>query len=93
MIALRYGTVPLVRTTGGLKDSVFDTTGNTTGNGFRFDTYNAEDLYDALERALAAYADTDAWDALVQRAMASDNTWDRSANAYIRMYRALMKSE
>lgn len=93
MIALRYGTIPLVRTTGGLKDSVFDTTNNTEGNGFRFDTYNAEDLYDALERALAAYADKDAWDDLVQRAMASDNSWDRSANTYIRMYRALIKGE
>lgn len=92
MIALRYGTIPMVRATGGLKDSVFDADGDE-GNGFRFNSYNSDDLYSAMCRALALYDDKTAWNALVQRAMASDNSWDHSANTYIRLYRNLMKNE
>lgn len=89
MIALRYGTVPVVRATGGLKDSVFDADGEN-GNGYRFDTYNADDLYGSLCRALACYGDRPRWDALVQRAMASDNSWNNSAGAYMRLYRKML---
>lgn len=92
MIALRYGTVPIVRATGGLKDSVFDADGEN-GNGYRFDSYNADDMYASICRALACYGDRPRWDALVQRAMASDNSWSSSAGAYMRLYRKMLTGE
>ena len=75
MIALRYGTIPVVRATGGLKDSIRD----------------SGDVLYAIHRALEGYAQTDGWKILVDRAMRSDNSWGRSANEYIRMYRELLK--
>ncbi len=88
MLAMRYGTIPIVRETGGLRDSVTDD-GNQDGNGFTFKTYNAHDMLDACTRAKACYDDADAWKALVYRAMTSDYSWSTSADAYIEMYKAL----
>ena len=90
MIALRYGTVPIVRETGGLKDSITDS-GDGEGNGFTFKTYNAHDMLDALRRAIWAYNDKDYWKTLVIRAMECDFSWGRSANEYIRLYKQLLK--
>ena len=90
MIALRYGTVPIVRETGGLRDSIHDS-GDGEGNGFTFSTYNAEDLYHAIRRALEGFAGKEGWRILMRRAMACDNSWGRSANEYIRLYRAMLK--
>jgi starch synthase len=88
MYALRYGTVPIVRATGGLVDTVepFDpATGR--GTGFRFETADGTGLMWAVDRALAAYADGTAWRALQQGGMARDFSWDRSAEAYVALYR------
>ena len=90
MMALRYGTVPIVRETGGLKDSVTDM-GDGQGNGITFKTYDAYDMLDAIWRAYAAYEDKEKWDNLRKRAMECDNSWGKSANEYIRLFKELMK--
>ena len=90
MIALRYGTIPVVRETGGLKDTIRDS-GDGEGNGFTFQTYNSDDMLYALHRALEGFANREGWSILVRRAMECDNSWGRSANAYIRLYRELLK--
>lgn len=89
MVALRYGTVPIVRETGGLRDSITDS-GDGQGNGFTFKTYNAHDMLGAINRALGAYWNHDYWQTLVDRAMKCDFSWGRSANEYIRMYKQVL---
>ena len=91
MVACRYGTVPVVRETGGLKDSIRDC-GDGEGMGFTFKTYNANDMLYAVRRALGAYANKADWPILVDRCMRTDFSWGRSANEYIRLYRSLVKS-
>jgi starch synthase len=88
MVALRYGTIPVVRETGGLKDSVTDC-GDGKGNGFTFKSYFAADMLAALRRAEEKFRDTEAWTALVERALNCDNSWANSAIEYIRMYKGL----
>lgn len=90
MIALRYGTIPVVRETGGLKDSIQDS-GDGQGNGFTFQTYNSGDMKYAVERALKGYEDKQGWAILMKRAMECDNSWGHSANEYIHLYRTLLK--
>ena len=93
MIALRYGAIPVVRETGGLKDTIQDS-GLGEGNGFTFADYNADDLLHAIRRALQGYADEAGWQMLMRRAMACDFGWGRSASAYIKLYKGLLsKSE
>ncbi len=89
MVALRYGTVPIVRETGGLKDTITDS-GDGKGNGFTFKSYDAYDMLDAIRRSLAAYADKAGWQKLVERALKCDNSWGRSAKEYIKLYEELM---
>lgn len=88
MVALRYGTIPIVRETGGLNDTVSDS-GDGEGNGFTFKSYNAHDMENTVWRAIAGYKDKDGWDILRRRAMQCDNSWGVSANAYIRLYREI----
>ena len=88
MVALRYGTIPIVRETGGLKDTIQDS-GDGEGNGFTFATYNAHDMLEAVWRALAGYADAQGWKTLVLRAMNCDNSWKRSAGEYLKIYKEL----
>ena len=91
MIALRYGTIPVVRETGGLKDSITDS-GDGQGNGFTFKTYNTGDMLHSLHRAIYAYnSDKEGWGVLMDRAMGCDNSWGRSANEYIRLYKQILK--
>lgn len=90
MIALRYGSIPIVRETGGLRDSITDS-GDGEGNGFTFKSYNAQDMLYSIKRALAGYADKEGWPILIKRAMETDNSWGKSANSYIRMYKSLLK--
>ena len=90
MVACRYGAVPVVRETGGLKDSIQDC-GDGFGNGFTFKTYNANDMLYAVRRALGAYANKNDWPILVERALRSDFSWGRSANEYMKLYRELLK--
>ena len=90
MVACRYGTVPIIRETGGLRDSITDS-GDGHGNGFTFKTYNAHDMLGAIRRGLDAYWDKAHWDELVVRAMECDFSWGKSANEYIRMYKQILK--
>ena len=89
MVALRYGTVPIVRETGGLRDSITDS-GDGAGNGFTFKTYNAHDMLGAIRRGLDAYANAEYWDTLVERAIECDYSWGKSAGEYIKMYKQVM---
>ena len=90
MVACRYGTIPVVRETGGLKDSITDC-GDGEGMGFTFKTYNANDMLYAIRRSLGAYANKHDWPILMDRAMRTDFSWGRSANEYIKLYRSLVK--
>ena len=90
MVALRYGTLPIVRETGGLKDSITDC-GDGEGNGFTFKTYDAYDMLGAIYRGVEAFGDKDNWQILVKRALECDMSWGKSANEYIKMYKALLK--
>ena len=90
MVAARYGTLPVVRETGGLKDSIIDC-GEEGGFGFTFKTYNADDMLAAIDRALGAYANKPDLKLLRERCMTEDFTWGRSANTYIRMYKEMLK--
>ena len=90
MVALRYGTVPIVRETGGLRDSITDS-GDGEGNGFTFKTYNAHDMLGAIRRGLDAYYNKEYWDSLVIRALECDFSWGKSANEYIKMYKEILK--
>lgn len=88
MIALRYGTIPIVRETGGLKDTVIDA-GTGNGNGFTFSSYNAHDMLGACLRAKGLYENKELWDKLIVHAMKCDNSWANAANNYVYMYEEL----
>ncbi len=87
LIALRYGSVPVVRATGGLADTVEDVDpSNDAGDGFVFRRYDAIDFFGAVARALELYRIPDAWTRIIQRGMSRDSSWDTSAAAYERLY-------
>ncbi len=90
MVALRYGTVPIVRETGGLHDSVTDS-GDGVGNGFTFASYNAHDMLMACLRAKEGYYNAKGWEKLVMRAMKCDFSWSASARVYIDMYKEVLQ--
>ncbi len=87
MIAMRYGSVPIVRRTGGLADTIFE-----GQNGFVFDRIAAMDLLAAIVRAHESYAESTRWQALVTAGMSQDLTWTQSAAAYEQMYRDAIKT-
>lgn len=91
LIALRYGTVPIVRETGGLRDTVLSYNEYTDeGNGFSFFNYNAHDMLHTVERALEYYHHhKDVWQKLQQRGMSGDYSWTNSAGKYLAMYQRL----
>ena len=88
IIAMRYGTLPIVRETGGLKDTVIpynEFTGE--GTGFSFSNFNGDEMGDAVFRAARLFWDNrDAWDQLVTQAMSQDFSWTRSADKYLDLY-------
>jgi starch synthase len=94
MYSLRYGTVPVVHGVGGLIDTVRDyLPGRRTSTGFVFRDYTTSALLAALERALAVFQNREAWRALQTAGMRVDNSWDRSAREYVKMYeRALARA-
>jgi starch synthase len=87
MYSMRYGTVPVVRATGGLEDTVTDYNEATgAGTGFKFEEYTAAALLDALERARTAFANPRLWKKLQLAGMRQDFSWDRSAREYVKLY-------
>ncbi len=92
MLAMRYGAVPIVRETGGLKDSVPPFIESTkTGDGFTFNSYNAHDMLGAIQRAVDVFRRPEAWTEVVKNAMAADYGWERSAKTYISLYEDLLQ--
>ena len=91
MIAMRYGTVPIVRETGGLKDTVRPyESWRDAGNGFTFSNYNAGDMLYVIRSAVSLYRDSpDAFARLWKRAMEEDFSWGRSAGQYLRIYESV----
>ncbi|MDU2199281.1 MAG: glycosyltransferase, partial [Peptostreptococcaceae bacterium] len=91
MLAMRYGTLPIVRETGGLKDTVEPYNQYTgDGNGFSFANYNAHEMLYCIQRALKVYKDKDMWYRLVENAMHTDNSWKKSAQKYIEAYQGIL---
>lgn len=91
MVALRYGTIPIVRETGGLNDTIKDSH-DGFGNGFTFKNYNAHDMKYTVMRALEGYKHKDGWSILRERAMKCDNSWKTSANAYLGLYKEIVEN-
>ncbi len=91
LYAMRYGTVPVVRNTGGLRDTVVDCDASLgTGTGFVFDELTPDAFYGAIARGLSAYAQTDRFASLRRRVMRLDHAWDRAARRYAAIYRELI---
>lgn len=85
MIACRYGTVPVVRETGGLNDSIKSYSGNE-GNGFTFHDYNAHDMLYTLNQAIRTYKNPNTWADVRNKAMTSDFSWNSQAKKYVELY-------
>lgn len=85
LYGLRYGTIPIVRSTGGLADTVVDND-QGKGTGFRFTEYSAGAMMAAIEKALIAYSDQTRWRSLMIRAMSQDWSWRKSAGKYMELY-------
>ena len=91
LIAMRYGTIPVARATGGLVDTIIPYNKSTQeGNGFLFPDYNAHDMMYTLKKALTLFRDFNSWKALMQNAMNTDYSWARSAKEYKALYERLI---
>ncbi len=90
MYSLRYGTIPVVRATGGLDDTIqeYDSV-QGTGNGFKFKEYSSSALISSLQKAISVYRQKGRWRKLIHRAMANDFSWEKSAREYLRLYQRL----
>lgn len=86
--SLRYGTIPIVRATGGLDDTIEDVQGGN-GTGFKFKNYTAPDMMKAIQRALSVFKDQSTWRKLMKSGMAKDFSWEASAKKYVQLYRSL----
>ena len=89
MIASRYGTVAIVRETGGLRDSI--TPYGAGGNGFTFSNYDAYDMLYVINEALGVYRMKDEWARLMKKAMETDFSWSTSAKYYEGLYLGMLK--
>jgi starch synthase len=90
MYSLKYGTVPIVRNTGGLSDTVINYD-QPKGNGFLFDEYSPKELLKAVKKALEVYEDKNKWYTLIRNGMSLDFSWKISAKKYMDMYKDLCK--
>jgi starch synthase len=89
--SLKYGTIPVVRATGGLDDTI-DEQANGGGNGFKFWGYSPSALLDAVQRALGTFRNKDEWKQMMQRGMAQDFSWDKPASEYVRVYERVIQN-
>jgi starch synthase len=90
MIAMRYGTVPVVREVGGLIDTVTDADADGGGNGFTFLTYDTQGMLWSLRRAIERYSNAKAWNKILLRGMEGDFSWNRPAALYRNLYRSVL---
>ncbi|WP_066889022.1 glycogen synthase GlgA [Clostridium nigeriense] len=87
LIALRYGSIPIVRETGGLKDTITPYNEyDESGNGFSFRNYSSEELLMISRYAINIFKDKNRWNKIIKSAMSSDNSWEKSAKEYMRVY-------
>jgi starch synthase len=92
LYALKYGTVPVVRATGGLNDTIEQFDEKTkAGNGFKFKYYTSDDLVEAIKCAVEIYKNKKLWKKLMSNGMALDFSWDKSAEDYINIYKTIDK--
>lgn len=92
MIAMRYGAIPVVRETGGLKDTVVPFNRFTgKGTGFSFMNYNAHELLFTIKDALYYYKNKEQWQKMVQQAMQADHSWEESATQYVKLYEHVLE--
>jgi len=92
MYAMRYGTAPVVRATGGLRDTVAEFNPATgAGTGFVFDAYAAEPLVSAISRAVETYRKPQLWQRLAANCFAQDFSWERAARNYLTWFEALRR--
>jgi starch synthase len=90
MIAMRYGSVPVARRTGGLADTITDAR-SSEGTGFLFEAFDPAALDEALARAFAAFSAASVWNGLMRRGMAKDFSWSRSALEYGALYERALR--
>jgi starch synthase len=94
MYSLKYGTIPIVRATGGLEDSIQEFDPETLrGNGFKFKPYTAAALVSCIKTAVAVFKQKSLWSILMKNAMWADFSWDKAAGKYLKLYRALESSK
>ena len=91
MYSMRYGTVPVVRATGGLEDTVEDYSDNGRGTGFKFERFEAKDLLNTLQRAIKVFEQPEDWKKLIRNGMQKDFSWESSARKYVALYKELLK--
>jgi len=91
MYSMRYGTIPVVRATGGLDDTVEDYVGNGKGTGFKFEKYDSKELLKAIQHALKVYQQPEEWKKLMRNGMAKDFSWEHSAKLYVNLYKELLR--
>ena len=92
MYSLRYGTVPIVRATGGLEDTIEDYDPRTgAGTGFKFVEYTPVAMLEAVRRALEVYRNPAVWKRIQQQGMQQDHSWDVSAREYVKVYRTSLR--
>jgi starch synthase len=90
MIAMRYGCVPVARATGGLVDTIVDSTPEQENTGFLFEAATPEALAAALSRVLERFSHHKGWETLQRNGMRQDFSWERSAQKYLQEYRELL---
>ncbi|MDV4152624.1 glycogen synthase GlgA [Clostridium sp. AL.422] len=94
LIALRYGSIPIVRETGGLKDTIIPYNEYTRfGNGFSFRNYSHEELLNIVKYAISIYKNKERWNEIVKSAMEADNSWERSSKEYLRIYKEVVEDK
>lgn len=92
--SLRYGTIPIVRATGGLDDTITNYDPATgKGNGFKFIHYNAKEFLDQIKLAIHFYFQPEHWRRLIHNAMSSDFSWERSAKEYLQLYQMALNKK
>ena len=90
MISMKYGTLPVVSKVGGLLDTVVgykENSDNAAATGFFIQNFSENGIYNALEQALNVYENKKVWNKLVKNAMLKDNSWDKSAQDYMSLYK------
>ena len=93
LYSLKYGTVPVVRATGGLADTIQDYSADGRGTGFSFKEYSSEEFLKTIERVLTVYRDKAKWEVLQRTGMSQDFSWERSAQKYIGLYHLAIKTK